>query len=107
MLPAARLLAALREQPQPLLRLIPLPRRPLLQVPITITKTQRPCVYDFNGRQLHLKQQNGALVARVGGGYQELWAILSKLLVPGYVRPAVQARRTLSISSSGVGPGWA
>jgi hypothetical protein len=79
------------------------------QVPITMTKTQRACVYEFNGRQLHLKQQNGALVARVGGGYQELWATLAKMLLPGHVRPAlsISRARTQSMGSTSAGPGWA
>ena len=85
---------------------LPLPLPPC-QVPITIIKTLRASVYDFNGRQLHLKQQNGALVARVGGGYQELWACLSMMLVPGAVRPSAGGRRTCSHASTAGGFGWA
>jgi hypothetical protein len=55
-------------------------------VPISVTRTQRAAVYEVSGRQLHLKQQNGALLARVGGGYQELWACLAKMVVPGAQR---------------------
>ncbi len=71
-------------------------------MPITVTRTQRAGVYDFNGRQLHLKQQNGMLLARVGGGYQELWACLAKMVVPGAQRlgGGVPASRQHRASSS-------